>query len=151
MDKTREEKMNEVEQILVEAYTEYIHSAKARRVSDAKFARYLGISNQALSMYLNKVRLPDIEVCIRLSENRFIGPRIFDACGYPRVARILDKKLWLVVRYWEDLTDDERNDTIHCMEEHLAERGDEREGIAAPVYHRELDEAEREGKGEDSW
>jgi len=48
MDKTREEKMNEVEQILVEAYTEYIHSAKARRVSDAKFARYLGISNSSV-------------------------------------------------------------------------------------------------------
>ena len=145
---TREERMEAVYQILDEVYAHYAKSTGRRKVSDASFARYLHIGNQALSMYLSKTRLPDLEHCITLSENPLIGVRIFTACGYPIVTRITDDRLWLILRTWRTLNTDEREQFLNRMEQYLASGsgddsgcGDKRIGGADDLDNSELEEA----------
>jgi hypothetical protein len=110
------EKITEFQQLLNDAYLEYITKTKRRRASDNDFARWLGVSPSNLNQWINGNRTPDLTNAVRLSVK--IGPVVFDVLGYPRmIDTIHSPELRFIVDNWH-LVDDETKQQIH---EHVKE------------------------------
>lgn len=103
------------QELLTEAYMEYIESHGKRRVSDNQFARYLGVSPASFNQWINGNRLPDIENAAKLAKK--LGPRVFDVLGYQEVTYIEDPDLKFITRNWRYLDGDTQQQIIDHITE----------------------------------
>jgi hypothetical protein len=110
------EKITEIQELLNNAYTEYLAKTKRRRASDNDFARWLGVSSSNLNQWINGNRAPGIMNAVRLSGK--LGPVVFDVLGFPRMVNTAhDPILRFINDNWH-LVDDETKEQIH---EHIKE------------------------------
>jgi transcriptional regulator with XRE-family HTH domain len=59
------------------------------RISQAEFARIIGVSRASLTMWMNGTHLPDLESAKKIAN--VLGPEIFEALGLPRPNPYLQK------------------------------------------------------------
>lgn len=62
---------------------------KGERISQAEFARLIGVSRASLTMWMNGTHLPDLESAKKIA--KLLGPEIFDALDLPRPNPYLQK------------------------------------------------------------
>src|SRR5690348_7245681 len=62
---------------------------KGERISQAEFARLIGVSRASLTMWMNGTHLPDIDSAKKIAS--LLGPEIFDALELPRPNPFLQK------------------------------------------------------------
>jgi len=62
---------------------------KGERISQAEFARLIGVSRASLTMWMNGTHLPDLESAKKIAN--LLGPEIFDALDLPRQNPYLQK------------------------------------------------------------
>ena len=108
------------QELLTEAYMEYIESRGKRRVSDNEFARWLGVSPASFNQWINGNRTPDLENAAKLAKR--IGPRVFDVLGYEEATLIEDPELKFITRNWNELD----NETRKQIYDHVAEVMDDK-------------------------
>lgn len=85
------------------------------RKSQAEFARLLGVSRSAVTMWMNGTHLPDIESAKKLAT--FLGPEIFDLLGLPRP----DPHLQKINQIWEHIPPDKQQKLAQDAERYEAE------------------------------
>ena len=103
------------QELLTEAYTEYLAKTGKRRVSDNEFARYLGVSPASFNQWINGNRTPDLENTARLAKK--LGPRVFDILGFPTVIEADDPELKFIAQNWQQLPGDVRQQIFdHVVE-----------------------------------
>jgi len=117
-----DEQLSALQELLTEAYSDYLANTGRRRVSDNEFARWLGVSPASFNHWINGNRTPDFESAMKLSKR--LGPRIFDVLGYPEVASSNDPDLQYIVRHWRHIEPDIRREIY----EHVVEVTTDREG-----------------------
>lgn len=108
------------QQLLTEAYMEYIENKGTRRVSDNEFARWLGVSPASFNQWINGNRTPDLENAAKLAKR--LGPRVFDVLGYEEVQFIEDPELKFVSRNWKHLDSETRLQIYNHVEEVINEQ-----------------------------
>ena len=110
------DKLTEFQELLNDAYLEYINKTKRRRASDNDFARWLEVSPSNLNQWINGNRTPDLAKAVRLAKK--LGPTVFDILNYPRMVDTLaSPELKFIIDNWH-LLDDETQRQIH---EHVQE------------------------------
>ncbi len=62
---------------------------KGQRISQAEFARLMGVSRASLTMWMNGTHLPDLESAKKIAN--VLGPEIFEALGIPKPNPYLQK------------------------------------------------------------
>ncbi len=62
---------------------------KGKRISQAEFARLMGVSRASLTMWMNGTHLPDMESAKKIAS--LLGPEIFEALGLPQPNPYLQK------------------------------------------------------------
>ncbi len=80
-----------------------------RKSSLSAFARYLGIPQASLSMYMSDSRLPEEENIDKLAAK--LGPQIYDILGKPRRMPD-DPRLRQIANSWHLLTDEQREELL---------------------------------------
>jgi len=72
------------------------------RISQAEFARMIGVSRASLTMWMNGTHLPDRESAGKLAS--FLGPEIYDALDLPRPNPFLRK----ITEIWDRIPPDKQ-------------------------------------------
>lgn len=103
------------QELLMAAYDELRTQRKRHKVSDADFARWLGVTPSSLGQWSAGNRAPDIASAIQLSKR--LGLEVFDALGYERIPVITDRRLALIVDAWQTLTPDQRAEISSYVKE----------------------------------
>ena len=116
-------RLNRFQEFLTQKFLEYQQghtSTYKRKIGDAEFSRWLGVSNASFNSWINGVRLPDYENAIRLSKR--LGRQVFDILGYDHVLVTADKEVIFIADNWRFLEDDTRNEIITAIKEELENR-----------------------------
>ncbi|MBI5964898.1 MAG: helix-turn-helix transcriptional regulator [Chloroflexi bacterium] len=85
------------------------------RKSQAEFAKLIGVSRAAITMWLNGDHLPDRENAGKLAA--YLGPEIYDMLGMPRP----DPDLERLNKIWQHLPDKMRQAILKQGEKFVAE------------------------------
>ncbi len=67
-----------------------------------EFAKYLGVSRDALYKWMNGQRVPDLECVDKLADK--LGPEVYALVGLP----LPNQQLFRIKRSWEDLSEEEQ-------------------------------------------
>ncbi len=114
------ERYNRLQEMLMEAYVEYVGKRK-RPVSQNEFARKrLGVSPASYSQWVNGIRLPDFGNCVILA--KALGPEIFDIMGYPRLPNYADSKIQFIAERWTYLDEDTKEEIYNHVKEEVGNR-----------------------------
>jgi transcriptional regulator with XRE-family HTH domain len=62
---------------------------QGERISQAEFARLMGVSRASLTMWMNGTHLPDLESAKKIAS--VLGPEVFEILGLPRPNPYLQK------------------------------------------------------------
>lgn len=85
------------------------------RKPQAEFAKLLGVSRSALTMWMNGTHLPDLESAKKLGN--FLGPEIFDILNLPRP----DPFLQSINSRWDRIPPDKQEKLAKDAERYAAE------------------------------
>lgn len=88
------------------------------RKSVDKFSTYLGVSQPAVSSWLNGHRKPTGRNVEKLAEK--LGPEIYDLLGLQRP----DQDLQFLARHWHQLSDNLKKEITETAAEYLQEKGE---------------------------
>jgi hypothetical protein len=89
------ENVSTFQELIQDAYKQYLMERGKHRVSDSEFARWLGVKQSTFSQWVNGGRTPDYASAVQLA--RRMGPRVYDVLGFPRVQEIDDASLKFIV------------------------------------------------------
>jgi len=122
--------INQIQELLAQAYEYERTKSKKRRMSDGYFARKLGISSTNLSHYLGGTRKPSYQTALQLSQHPAIGAKIFEVLGFdaPLIQKNMDPQLLLIVENWNLLPADAKQDVFNAVKEQLNGRASRHNG-----------------------
>jgi hypothetical protein len=109
------------QELLQEAYRGFLDQQKKHRVSDGEFARWLGVKQSTFSHWISGDREPDFASAIQLSKR--LGPRVFDALGYPRVVELEHGDIKFIVDNWPYLDTETRKQIYDHVREETEKQG----------------------------
>jgi len=87
-----------------------------KRISQAEFAKLIGISRASLTMWMNGDHLPDRENAGKLAS--FFGPEVFDVLNLPRP----DPDLQTLSRLWPNLPAETRHAIREQAEKYVTDK-----------------------------
>ena len=115
------EPLTQLQEILLEVKLKIVNQRKNPRMSDAEFARILGVSSASLSHWINGTRLPDFENTFKLSQHPLIGKQIFDILGYsqPVLPPDATPELTFIANNWRLLSREAQKGIFNAAKENL--------------------------------
>jgi len=120
-DRLTELQLTELQELLTEGFEAYRADRKTRRVSDADFARFIGISPASWSQYITGDRKPGYRNTIIMSRSQYIGERIFEVLGYEKPLALASKgmgrDLLTVVDLWPYLDAETQREIVDHVRE----------------------------------
>jgi transcriptional regulator with XRE-family HTH domain len=108
------------QKMLLDVKLEYMNKMGNPRVSDNKFARYLGVSSSNFNQWILGSRTPSYANALQLSKCPLIGMRVFDVLGYDRPYASNDLQLNFVADNWEVLSKEDKKQIIEHVKEVLS-------------------------------
>jgi len=114
-----DEKLNRLQEYLTEEHIGYMQERK-RKVTDSKFAKYLGVSTASYNQWVNGNRMPSYDNVIKIAAR--LGPEIFDIMGYDRIAVSNNPDIMLIVDSWRYLDNETREQIIDHITSEMSKR-----------------------------
>ena len=131
MDLDQQEKDTPLQTYLFDLYEVYRQQTRQRNPSDAKFAKWLGLTASTLNHWQNGTRVaPDLRSLISVSNSlRRHGVKdpyhIFDVMKVDRLYVGHNERLNYLIEFWDYLPEDMKAEIINIIEAHMGKAGDD--------------------------